>query len=62
MTELEAISARIRKELKRFEEDTVAGNAKDYGDYRYACGIYRGLMMANSFIIELAEYNEDSDD
>jgi hypothetical protein len=44
------------------ENDTVLGHAKDFGDYKYACGIYRGLLIANNILIETAERVEQNDD
>ena len=38
------------------------GKAKDFGDYKYACGIIRGLLLANNMIIETAERLNNADD
>ncbi len=59
---LKYLSDKIREEMKVIESDTVLGHAKDFGDYKYACGIYRGLMMANNIIIETAQQLEHDDD
>jgi hypothetical protein len=62
MTELEYLSSKIKEQLELFEKDTVMGSAKDFGDYKYACGIYRGLLITNGFISELARRIEEDDD
>ena len=59
---LKYLSNKIQDELKRIEEDTAAGKAEDFGAYKYACGIYRGLLVANGFIIELAQRMDTEDD
>jgi hypothetical protein len=38
------------------------GNAADFGAYKYACGIYRGLLVANNLIAETAQRMEQDDD
>jgi hypothetical protein len=38
------------------------GTAKDISDYKYACGVYRGLMVANNILAEAAERWESIDE
>jgi hypothetical protein len=57
---LKYLSNRIQAELKVIEEDTAMGKAVDFGAYKYACGIYRGLLMANSIIMETSQRAEDA--
>ncbi|NBP04463.1 MAG: hypothetical protein EBU90_31145 [Proteobacteria bacterium] len=59
---LKYLSNKIQQELKVIEEDMAMGNAKDFGDYKYACGIYRGLLVANNMIMETAQRMEEDDD
>ena len=59
---LKYLSDKIREEMKVIENDTVLGNAKDFGAYHYACGIYRGLLIANNILIETKERMEKDDD
>lgn len=59
---LQYLSKKIQDELKIIETDMAMGNAVDYGAYKYACGIYRGLLVANNILIETAERMEVSDD
>lgn len=56
------LSKKIQEELKVIEEDMANGNAKDFEAYKYACGIYRGLLVANGFIGELAQRIHDDED
>lgn len=56
------LSKKIQEELKVIEEDMVMGKAKDFGAYKYACGIYRGLLIANGIISDLAIKLENDDD
>jgi len=59
---LKYLADKIQEEMKVIENDTVLGHAKDFGDYKYACGIYRGLLIANNILIETAERVEQNDD
>lgn len=59
---LKYLSNKVQEELKVIEADIAMGKAKDFGDYKYACGIYRGLLMANNMIMETAQRLENDDD
>jgi len=59
---LRHLSKKVQEELKIIESDMAMGNAVDFGAYKYACGIYRGLLMANNIIVETAERMEADDD
>lgn len=59
---LKYLSDKIREEMKVIENDTVLGHAKDFGDYKYSCGIYRGLLIANNVLAETAERMEKDDE
>jgi hypothetical protein len=59
---LRHLSKKVQEELKIIETDMAMGNAVDFGAYKYACGIYRGLLIANNIIIETAERMEADDD
>ena len=56
------LSNKIQEELKVIEEDMVMGKAKDFGAYKYACGIYRGLLIANGIAADLARKLDNDDD
>jgi hypothetical protein len=59
---LSYLSKKIQEELKVIEEDTAMGKAEDFGAYKYACGIYRGLLVANGIVADLANKLENDDD
>jgi hypothetical protein len=59
---LKYLSSKVQEELKVIESDTAMGNAKDFGDYKYACGIYRGLLVANNILMETAQRMEQDDE
>jgi hypothetical protein len=59
---LQYLSKKIQDELKIIETDMAMGNAVDFGAYKYACGIYRGLLIANNILMETAERMEADDD
>jgi hypothetical protein len=59
---LKYIADEIQKEVKVMSDDLARGTAKDHGDYKYACGIIRGLMMATSILADTAQRLENDDD
>jgi hypothetical protein len=59
---LRHLSKKVQDELKIIEADMAMGNAVDFGAYKYACGIYRGLLIANNILMETAERMEEDDD
>jgi hypothetical protein len=59
---LRHLSKKVQDELKIIETDMAMGNAVDFGAYKYACGIYRGLLIANNILMETAERMEADDD
>lgn len=59
---LRHLSKVIQEERLRIIEDLGDGKAKDHAEYKYSCGVVRGLLMANTTIAEMAERLETSDD
>jgi hypothetical protein len=59
---LKYISSKFQDERAAITDDLAMGKAKDHGDYKYFCGIIRGLLMANNIVIETAERMENADD
>ena len=59
---LKYLSSKIQDEIDVIKDDLARGVAKDHGDYKYSCGIVRGLMMVTNIIIETAERMEHADD
>tara|TARA_S200002703_G_C3742222_1_gene228274 strand:+ start:454 stop:648 length:195 start_codon:yes stop_codon:yes gene_type:complete len=59
---LSYLSKKIQEELRIIEEDMAMGKADDFGAYKYACGIYRGLLIANGVVADLAITLENDDD
>lgn len=40
----------------------IAGGAKDYGEYKHACGVYEGLTRAQIEVQDLAKAYKESDE
>jgi hypothetical protein len=59
---LQYLSKKVRDEMEVISDDLARGTAKDHGDYKYACGIIRGLTIANTFLAETAQRMENDDD
>ena len=52
---LKYLSSKIQEEMTVMKDDMAMGKAKDFGDYKYAAGIYRGLIIANTILADTAE-------
>lgn len=59
---LRHLSKKMQEELRIIEADMAMGNAEDFGAYKYACGIYRGLLIANNILMETEQRMEQDDD
>lgn len=59
---LKYLSSKLNEEIARMGDDVARGGAKDHGEYKWACGIIRGLTMANSIIADTAQRMENEDD
>lgn len=59
---LKYLSEKVNAEIAVMSDDLARGTAKDHGEYKYACGIIRGLMIANGLFAETAQRMEDNDE
>jgi len=59
---LKYLADKVQEDIKHISDDLAKGTAKDHGDYKYACGIVRGLMMTTSLLLETAQRMEHDDD
>ena len=59
---LKYLSGKVQEEIDVLSADLARGTAKDHGEYKYACGIIRGLMIANGIIADTAQRLENDDD
>ena len=56
------LAQKIDEACKAIEGDLALGKASDLGDYKFACGRYRGMLTVKDFIIETAQQLEQDDD
>jgi len=59
---LKYLSGKVQEEIDVLSADLARGTAKDHGEYKYACGIIRGLMIANALFADTAQRMENDDD
>lgn len=59
---LKYIAGKLQEEITVISDDLARGTAKDHGDYKYACGIIRGLMVATSILADTAQRLENDND
>jgi len=55
MEELEYLARKINEEIKSHNEFLAKDNCKDFAHYKYLCGLIRGLEVAQSYVLDLAE-------
>jgi hypothetical protein len=56
------LAQKIDEACKDIERDLALGKVSEFGEYKFACGRYRGLLTAKDFIIETAQKLEEDDD
>lgn len=59
---LRYLTIKLKEEQEILSTDLGLGRAKDYGEYKYTCGVIRGLMIANNLIIETSDRMEELDE
>jgi hypothetical protein len=59
---IQYLSKKVNDEIDVLSRDLARGTAKDHGEYKYACGIIRGLMTVNGILQETAQRLENDDD
>ncbi len=59
---IQYLSKKVNDEIDVISRDLARGTAKDLGEYKYACGIIRGLMVVNGILQETAQRMEHDDD
>lgn len=59
---LKYLSSKVQEEITVISDDLARGTAKDFGEYKFAAGIIRGLMITNTLFAETAERMEVDDD
>jgi hypothetical protein len=59
---LEVLLKQYRDKRNQIAEAVSSGAAKDYAEYRALCGEVRGLLTAESYLLDLAKNLENADD
>jgi len=59
---LKYLSGKVQEEINIITDDLARCTDKDHGDYNYACGIVRGLMITNALFVDVAQRMEKEDD
>jgi hypothetical protein len=59
---LETLLRQCRDKRNQIADAVSSGAAKDYAEYRALCGEVRGLLTAESYLLDLAKNLENSDD
>jgi hypothetical protein len=55
MNETDYLLKKLREEVASHNEFIAKDNCKDFAHYKYLCGLIRGLEVAQSHVLDLAE-------
>ena len=55
------LRTKIREQLNNMADNIAGGSAKDFGEYRYACGVIHGLALAERELLDLIEVAKRND-
>lgn len=56
-----ALQTRLQEDLTAEKDGLARGAAATLGDYKYSCGIIRGLELANQHARDMLAAHEDDD-
>lgn len=59
---LRHIAGELNRQIASYATSCSGGSAKDFAEYKYLCGLIRGLGIAIESITDLAQKMERSDD
>ena len=59
---LEVLLKQYKDKRNQIANAVSSGAAKDYAEYRALCGEIRGLLTAESYLLDLAKNLENADD
>lgn len=59
---LEVLLRQYRDKRSQLADAVSSASAKDYAEYRAICGEIRGLLTAESYLLDLAKNLENSDE
>ena len=59
---LEVLLKQYKDKRNQIVDAVSSGAAKDYAEYRALCGEIRGLLTAESYLLDLAKNLENADD
>ena len=59
---LEVLLRQYREKRSQLADSVSSASAKDFAEYRAICGEIRGLLTAESYLLDLAKNLENSDE
>ena len=58
----EALRKQIRDDMNNYADDLSGGSCRTFDEYRYLCGVIRGLAQAERYLLDLQKAaDEDAD-
>jgi hypothetical protein len=62
MTGLELLVQQINEKVQQLKEHVSTGNVDNFDEYKRLCGEIRGLLTARSYVLDLKQRMENSDE
>jgi hypothetical protein len=56
------LCSKIDEDLRTIEGQLALGHIKEFGDYKFVCGRYRGLLNVKDILITAAKQVENEDE
>jgi hypothetical protein len=58
----EALRKAIRDDMNNYADDIAGGGCGSFENYRYLCGVVRGLAQAERHLLDLQQAAEEAQD
>jgi hypothetical protein len=62
MTGIELLVQQINEKVQQLKEHVSTGNVDNFDEYKRLCGEIRGLLTARSYVLDLKQRMENSDE
>jgi len=56
-----AVQKGLRKDMNDLADALASGRCKSFDEYRYTCGVLRGLYTAEEYLMDLAKKVEEAE-
>ncbi len=58
----EAVRAKLREDMNNYADDVATGTCQSFEDYKQLCGKIEGLALAERYLLDLLQAQEEDED